>query len=157
MTKRLSIPRKAKRGRPASLSDDDLLMAALWMKHLAVRPVAKQSDHALATALRNCRDPAVRTLLGTSSQGTLRNRLRKLRGEISDPYWEFLVLVAEWAKENGLSFRPLEELQDTKRLPRVTSEQFRLAIRGMMIVRMLRHRLEPAEFELVMRHWSGED
>lgn len=59
MTKRRSIPRKAKRGRPASLSDDDLLIAALWMKHLALRPVTKQSDYALATALRTCREPAV--------------------------------------------------------------------------------------------------
>lgn len=157
MTKRRSIPRKAKRGRPASLSDDDLLLAALWMKYLALRPVTKQSDYALATALRTCREPAVRTLLGTPSHGTLRNRLRKLRGDISDPYREFLVLVAEWAKEAGLSLRPPEELQGTKRLPRVTLQQFDFAVRSMMIAHMLRHRLEPAEIELLMRHLSGKD
>jgi hypothetical protein len=151
------VRRKARRGRPRSLeAEDKLLIAALWMKYLAPMPVTRRSDYALAKALSACREPAVRSLLGTSSPGTLRNRLRKVRNEILNPYWNFLVLVARWAKEVGLSCRSPDELQGMKRLPPVTPQQLDLACRHLMVAFLLRYRLEPSEFEWVRRQLFGE-
>jgi hypothetical protein len=156
MKRARSIPvvsRKAKRGRPALLDDKDLLLAALWAKYLCPRPVANKS---LATTLLARREPTVRTLLGTVSEGTLRNRLRKLHGELSDPYWNFLVPVATWAKEVGLPSRSLDELQGMKRFPTLTPQQFDLAGHYVMAALWLRYRLETSEFELVTRLLFGK-
>jgi hypothetical protein len=145
------VSRKAKRGRPGLLDNLDLLLAAFWAKYLCLSP-----SKSVAATLLARREPAIRTLLRKVSPGTLRNRLRKLHDELLDPYWEYLVLVAKWAKEVGLPSRSPDELQGMKWFPTLTPQQFDLAGRYFKAALLLRYRLETSEFESVTRLLFGK-
>jgi hypothetical protein len=132
-------------------------LLALWQKYLAPEPMTKPGDSSLATALLDCREEAVQDLLGEPKHGTLRNRLRKLRHEIDEPYWELLALADAWAKEKGLCSRMRVEPGTMKRLPSLTLQQFERALNCRLVIYLLRKRLEPAEFEWVTRQLFGTD
>jgi hypothetical protein len=139
------MTRRNPRGRKAIIGDDDLLLLALWRKYLALQPVTRPSDSALATALLQsavgCH--AVSTLLGASKHGTLRNRLHRLRLEINAPLWGLLTITDAWARENGLPSRlPSARgaaIPDLRRLA-LTEPQIRTAASMLILDHLIRHR-----------------
>jgi hypothetical protein len=140
-------------GRPLSVSDDAVLLLALWARYLAPppsQPPKPRSNSALATRLLSCRNPAVRGLLGTISHSRLRARLRELRAEIDDPYRELVVLAEQWAQESRLPTRPPSGTIQ-KHFSPITPAALKLVLGAMVLRRFLRDRLKPADFAELAR------
>jgi hypothetical protein len=124
--------------RPPSVSDDDLLLLALWIRYLAPARDANWTDSGLAKKLLDRKEKAVRELLGAITHDRLRIRLRKLRAEIADPYREYFVFIHQWSTEAGLPCPRSPPATMQKRFPTTTPALFESVIHAMTLAWWLR-------------------
>jgi hypothetical protein len=98
------------RGRPPR-DDYQLMAAAAWTLYLDPkrRPARVRSLRDVADLLLACPQPAVRAAVASAGRKRLADCLAPYRRDLLPPEWLALSAAADWAEENNVPARPLQD------------------------------------------------